>query len=62
MDKYTRMGKYHFVTESMMGQSINALRGHGRILFVTADKSPGLTVVDSVTFRDDTLYLETYSR
>ena len=60
MDKYTRMGKYHFVTESMMQQSIDSLRGHGRVLFVTSGKVPGLSVVDSVRFRDDALYFETY--
>ena len=60
MDKYTRMGKYHFVTESMMKQSIDSLRGRGRVLFVAPQKIPGLTVVDSVRFRDDALYFETY--
>lgn len=60
MDKYTQMGKYHFVTESMMKRSIDSLRGRGRILFVTHEKVPGLAVVDSVTFRDDALYFETY--
>ena len=60
MDKYTRMGKYHFVTESMMQRSIDSLRGHGRVLFVTSGKVPGLSVVDSVRFRDDALYFETY--
>jgi hypothetical protein len=62
MDRYTQMGKYHFVTESMMRESIDSLRGRGRILFVTPDKSPYLDVVDSVTFRDDKLYFETYPR
>jgi 4-amino-4-deoxy-L-arabinose transferase-like glycosyltransferase len=60
MDKYTQMGKYHFVTESMMKQSIDSLRGRGRVLFVTSQKMPGLSLVDSVTFRDDALYFETY--
>jgi hypothetical protein len=62
MDRYTRMGKYHFVTESMMRESIDSLRGRGRILFVTPDRSRYLDVVDSVTFRDDKLYFETYPR
>ena len=60
MDKYTQIGRYHFVTESMMEQSIDSLRGRGRVLFVTSRKVPGLAVVDSVTFRDDALYFETY--
>jgi hypothetical protein len=60
MDRYTRMGKYHFVTESMMQQSIDSLRGRGRVLFVNSRKMPGLSLVDSVRFRDDALYLETY--
>lgn len=62
MDQYTRMGKYNFVTESMMTRSVDALRGRGRILFVSARKLPGLYPVDTVTFRDDTLYFQTYSR
>ena len=60
MDKYTRMGKYHFVTESMMRQSIESLRGQGRVLFVMREKVTGLALVDSVRFRDDVLYFETY--
>lgn len=60
MDKYTQMGNYHFVTESMMKQSVDSLRGHGRVLFVTPRKLAGLSVVDSVTFRDEALYFETY--
>jgi 4-amino-4-deoxy-L-arabinose transferase-like glycosyltransferase len=60
MDKYTRMGKYHFVTESMMQHSIDMLRGHGRVLFVTPQKVAGLSVVDSVRFGSDALYFETY--
>ena len=60
MDRYTQMGKYHFVTESMMAKSVDELRGHGRVLFVTPQKMPGLAVVDSVRFRDDALYFSTY--
>lgn len=60
MDRYTQMGKYHFVTESMMDKSIRELRGHGRVLFVTPRKMPGLAVVDSVRFRDDALFFATY--
>jgi 4-amino-4-deoxy-L-arabinose transferase-like glycosyltransferase len=60
MDRYTQMGKYHFVTESMLPRSIAALRGHGRILFVVPKKVPQLAVVDSVSFRDDMLYFQTY--
>jgi 4-amino-4-deoxy-L-arabinose transferase-like glycosyltransferase len=60
MDKYTQMGKYHFLTESTFEKSVEALRGNPRILFVTPRKMPGLSVVDSVTFRDDALYFETY--
>jgi 4-amino-4-deoxy-L-arabinose transferase-like glycosyltransferase len=60
MDKYTQMGKYHFVTESGMRKSIGTLRGTGRVLFVTARRAPGLTVVDSVRFREQALYFETY--
>lgn len=60
MDKYTQMGKYHFVTESTMDKSIAQLRGHGRVLFVTPQKVNGLVVVDSVRFRDDALYFQTY--
>ena len=60
MDKYTQMGKYHFVTESTMDKSIAQLRGRGRVLFVTPQKVNGLVVVDSVRFRDDALYFQTY--
>lgn len=60
MDRYTRMGKYHFVTETMMTQSVASLRGGGRVLFVTPKKIPGLSLVDSVTFREDAIYFETY--
>jgi len=60
MDRYTQMGKYHFVTESMMTRSIDELRGRGRILFINPQVVPGLAVVDSVRFRDDALYFQTY--
>lgn len=60
MDRYTQMGKYHFVTESMMAKSVGELRGRGRVLFVTPQKLPGLAMVDSVRFRDDALYFSTY--
>jgi hypothetical protein len=60
MDRYTQMGKYHFVTESMMASSVGELRGRGRVLFVTPQKLTGLAMVDSVRFRDDALYFSTY--
>jgi hypothetical protein len=60
MDKYTRMGKYHFLTDSTFAKSVEALRSGPRVLFVTHQKIPGLSVVDSVTFRDEAIYFETY--
>ena len=59
MDRYTRMGKYHFVTESTMQKTIPALRGK-RVLFVLPRKVAGLTAVDSVRFRESSLYFETW--
>jgi 4-amino-4-deoxy-L-arabinose transferase-like glycosyltransferase len=61
MDTYTRLGKYHFVTTSVMDSTVAMLRNRGgKYLFVSPRRMSGLAVVDSVFFRNQKLYFETY--
>jgi 4-amino-4-deoxy-L-arabinose transferase-like glycosyltransferase len=59
MDKYLSMGKYHFLFPAAREKSIEQLRGR-RVLFVVPHKYAGMKTVDSVFFRKDTLYFQSY--
>jgi 4-amino-4-deoxy-L-arabinose transferase-like glycosyltransferase len=61
MDSFTRLGKYYFVVESTMGGTVAALRERpGRFLFVSPSVIAGLSRVDSVSFGDQKIYLQSF--
>ena len=61
MDMFTRLGKYYFVWESTMPRTVDAYRNRpGRFLFISPTRLAGLTATDSVSFRDQKLYFQTY--
>jgi hypothetical protein len=61
MDMFTRLGKYYFVWESAMPRTVDTYRNRpGRFLFISPTRLAGLTATDSVSFRDQKLYFQTY--
>ena len=57
MDSFRRLGKYYFVSPSMMQKTADSLASRkAKILFVSSFPLKGLRVVDSVAFQKEKAY------